>query len=148
MRGAREFRLGKQRLHNRLTIVERTFQRDVVNVGMRRSRHLAALHLADAALRVHHEDVDIGEATERCDGRGAGVARSGGDHRRLAPPLCERAAEQPAEDLKRDVLEGERRAMEQLEQEGLGPDAHERRDVGRLERRIGRRRYPPSIRRR
>ena len=69
----------EQALHDRLAIVERALDRDVVDVGVGDRRHLPALHVRDAALGIEDEDVDAGAAAERLDGGAAGIARGGAD---------------------------------------------------------------------
>ncbi|MFM8991255.1 MAG: hypothetical protein ACKOUS_16925, partial [Alphaproteobacteria bacterium] len=50
--------VGEHGLEQVLAVVEGPLQRDVVDVGRQHRRHLPALHLRGAALRVHDEDVD------------------------------------------------------------------------------------------
>src|SRR6266700_1675085 len=71
----------------------------------------------------------------RCTRRGTRVARGGNDHSRAAILFREQAGEEPAQELHRHVLEGERRPMKQLEQEKIRRERHQRRD--RVVRKIG-----------
>ena len=104
------------RLGEVLAVVERALDGDVVHVGRQHRRHLAALHLADPAAREQHEDVDGLAVAHRLDGGRAGIARGGADDGGVLAPRRQRVVEHAAEELQRHVLEGERRAMEQLEQ--------------------------------
>ena len=99
-----------------LAVVERALDGDVVHVGRQHRRHLPALHLAHPAARMQHEDVDGFAVAHRLDRRRAGVARGRADDGRVGVPLAQRVVEHQAEQLQRHVLEGERRAVEQLEQ--------------------------------
>jgi hypothetical protein len=60
------------------------------------------------------------------DRRRAGVAARGTDDRDPFAPLREHVVEQAAHELQGDVLERERRAVEQLEHEVVVVDLHER----------------------
>ena len=68
IRARREGGVGKERLHDVLGIVEGAFQRDVVNVGIEHARHLTALNVGSAPLRVHHHDIDVGQSAQGGDG--------------------------------------------------------------------------------
>ena len=116
------------------------FKRDVVDVRIEHRRHLAALHIRDATMGMQHHDIHIGLSAKRRDRRGARVARGGDDHGRATVLFCEQAGEEPAQELHRNVLEGERRPMKQLEQEKIRRDRHKRHDrvmrkagIGRLD---------------
>ena len=111
--------------------------RDVVDVRVEHRRHLTALHFGDPLMRVQHDDIDAGKAAERGDGRRARVAGRGDDHGRAPLLLLQGAREQPSQELHRDVLEREGRAMEQLEQEPIGPELDKRHDILVREARVG-----------
>ena len=112
-----EFRVGEQRLHDALRVVEAAFQRDVVDIGVGAGGHLPPLHVADPALRMHHEDIDIGKPAQRGDRGRAGVARLVAATMVARPPrLRQRAANKLAQHLQRDVLEGQGGAVKQLQQ--------------------------------
>ena len=95
--------------------------------------HLAALHLRDPARRVQHDDGDRVAAPERLDRRGPGIARGGGEDRRRPPPLRQHRIQHPRHHLQREVLEGERRPVEQLLQPEVGPELDQRRGGGMVE---------------
>ena len=91
-------------------------------------RHLPALHLRDAAVRVEDEDVDLVEARKAST---AALPVSP----EVAPTMVARAPRalrtwsiSRAEELHRHVLEGERRAVEELEHEEVVADLDERAD--------------------
>ena len=113
----------EQALHDRLAVVERAFDRERMHVRLGRRRHHAPLHLGDAAVRIEHDDVDLVAAAERLDRGAAGVARGRDHDGRALAALRQRMIHQPREELHRQVLEGERRAVEQLEHEGAGRQA-------------------------
>ena len=81
------------------------------------------------ALGVEHEDIDLGAARHGIDRRRAGIARGRADDGQvLASPRAEEFLEQQAEQLQRDILEGQRRPVEQFEQPLLFVELLERRD--------------------
>ena len=137
--------VGEQRLHQSLAIVEGAFDGDVVHVRLGRTRHLPPLHVRHPPLRMQDENVDHVEAAKGLDRRGAGVARGGADHGGARAAARQRPVHQPRNDLKREVLEGERRTVEQLEQPGRGPDLAERRHGGVMEAAIGLLQHRPEI---
>ena len=127
----------EQALHDRLTIVERTFDRERVDVGRSGRRHHPPLHLGDTAVRKQHDEVDIGEPREGLHRSPAGVAR-GRDHDGGAlRALFQHVIHQPRDQLHRDVLEGERRAVKQLQQELMRADLVERHHSGMTEGGVG-----------
>ena len=77
--------------------------------------HLPTLHLGHPVVRVHDEDVDVFAGLAALDGRRAGVAAGGPhDHHALAP-LAQHMVEQTTEQLQGEILEGQGRAVEQLQ---------------------------------
>ena len=90
--------------------------------------HLPALHVADAPVRVEDHDIDVGEAAERLDRGCAGIAGRGADDRRVLAALLQGVVHEPREQLHRQVLEGQRRPMKQLEDEEIVVELRERRD--------------------
>ncbi len=63
---------------------------------------------------MQHEQLDAREAAARLDGRRARVAGRGPDDGAAALPSVEKMLEERSEELQREVLEGERRAVEEL----------------------------------
>ena len=125
-----EARVVEQRLHDGLAIVEGALERDGMHVGRVDAGHLAALHLRHAPVRVEDEHVDLIEPLEGLDGGAAGIARGRADDRRAAAARAQDVVHQLPEQLHGHVLEGEGRAVEQLEHEqvvaDLGEGAHGR----------------------
>ena len=105
--------------------------------ALARGRHLPPLHRRDAAVGEEDGDVDPLAAAERFDRRAAGVARGRADDRRPLVALRQDMIHETGEELHRQVLEGERRPVEELEQEMVRPDLDERRDRVVPEARIG-----------
>ncbi len=91
------------------------------------------------------ENVDHVEAAKGFDRGGAGVARGGADHGGARAPARQRPVHEPGNHLKREILEGKRRAVEQLEQPGRGTDLAERRHGGVMEAAIGLLQHRPEI---
>ena len=129
--------VAEHRLHQVLAVVEGALDRDVVDVGGFDRGHLAALDLGHPVLGVQHEDLDPGAVAAGLDGRRAGVARGRGDDRHPLAAPGEDVIEQPADDLQGVVLEGEGRAVEQLQQPVIGVELDQRGDRGMVEPGIG-----------
>ena len=112
-----QFRVGEQRFDDVLAVVEITFDRDREGVRRldRRRRHLPALHLGNPAVRIQHENVERGAVAAGGERRRAGIARGRADDRHLFLPPRQHFVEQPAEQLQRQILEGEGRAVKQLQ---------------------------------
>ena len=127
----------EETLHQRLAIVECPFERNDVHIVGSDTGHLAALHVGDAAVRVENEDIDLFEAAEGRDRRGSGIARGRADDRRALAARLQHMVHQPGEQLHRHVLEGERRPMEELEDEEIVVDLDERSHGRMAEGRIG-----------
>ena len=121
----------EHRLHQGLAVVERTFHRNGVDVGRRDGRHLPALDLRDAAVRVEDDDVDPVEPAKGLDRSAAGIARGRADDRRTAPALGQHMVHEPGEELHGDVLERQGRPVEQLLDEEVIAELDERCD-GRM----------------
>ena len=109
-------------------VVERALDGDVVDVRSRDRRHLPPLHFGDAPVGEEDEDVD------RSRPRNASIAAEPVSPE-VAPTIVARLAalgedmvHEAGEELHRHVLEGERRAVEQLQHEMVRPDLHKRRD--------------------
>jgi hypothetical protein len=104
-------------LHDRLAVIEGALDRERVHVVVRDCRHHAPLHIGDASLREQHEDVGA-LATAEGFYRGSSRIARGRDHDGGAlAARREHVIHEPADELERHVLEGERRSMEELEQE-------------------------------
>jgi hypothetical protein len=88
-------------------------------------------------LRIERDDVDLVAAAECLHRRAAGVAR-GRDHDRAAlAALLQRVIHQARQELHREVFEGERRAVKQLEHERAGRQLRQRRHRRMAERAVG-----------
>lgn len=93
-------------------------------VGIQHGGHLRLLDRADLALRVHDENADILLAAQTVDGRRASVTTGGANHGQVFPIIAlslalvaanEEVLEQIPQKLQSNILEGESRAVEQLE---------------------------------
>ncbi len=117
MEATRETGVVEHRLHEGLCVVEAALDRDVVDIGREHRGHLAALDIADPPLGVEHEDVDAFTPRHRVDRGRAGIAAGRADDGKVAVGAGQELLEQQAEQLERDILERERGAVEQFEQE-------------------------------
>ncbi len=86
---------------------------------------------------MQHEQIDLGAAGERVDRGRAGVARGRADHGEVRIGGRQEPFEQEAEQLQRDILEGQSRAVEQLEHPLARIELDERGDGGVGEAAIG-----------
>jgi hypothetical protein len=119
--------MGEERLHHRLRVVERALDRDRMDVRGVDGGHLTPLHGGDALVRVEDEDVDARRPREGRDRRAARVA--GGrahDGGALAARLPTAWSIIRPRSCMADVLEGERRAVEELLHEEVVVDLDER----------------------
>ena len=114
---AGDFLIGEQPLHHGLRIVEAgVLECDIVHIGRSHRRHLHSLYVADTAGGVEHEDFHPITPGDRVD-RGRTRVAAGRTHDREPAVLARKEFfEQQPEQLQGDILEGERRAVEQFEQ--------------------------------
>jgi hypothetical protein len=117
-------------LHDRLTIIEGAFDGDRIDVSGLRRRHQAPLHVGDAAFREQDDQIDLAALAERLDSGAAGIPRSRRHDRAPFAARGQHVVHQPRQKLHRQVLEGERRPVKQLERERVHAELHERRDRG------------------
>ena len=106
----------EHRLHQVLAVVEGAFDGDVVDVSGWNGGHLAALDVGNPSLRVENEDLDGGAVAAGLDGGRAGIARRGADDGHPFALGLQHVVEDRAEELHGQVLEGQRRPVEQLQQ--------------------------------
>src|SRR5882672_7824182 len=102
--------------------------RDLHSFPTRRSSDLR-LERAHAALRRKHEDLHVLLAAQGVLGGRSGVPGGGADH--VDPPavLVQRVLEEIAEELERDVLEGERRPVGEAEEIDTRLELFDRGDI-------------------
>ena len=89
----------------------------------RHGRHLAALNVGDSALGMQDDEIDIGLAAQGGDRGRAGVARRCDEYERPFAAALQRFGHQRRHELQREVLERERRAVEEFEQIAVGIQA-------------------------
>ena len=132
-----ERRVGEQRLHEVLAVVEGALDGDVVHVGRVDRGHLAALHVAHPTGRVEHDDVEACRGpTQASMAAEPGVARGGHDDGGPLAAGGQLVVEEAADELQGDVLEGQRRAPEELEQVQVA-ELDDRAHVGVVEGGVG-----------
>ena len=107
----------EHRLHQRLAVVEIAFDRQRVNVVIRRAGHHAPLHIGNAAVRIEHHHIHLFPAAESFDRGAAGIAGGCHDNCRALAALLQHVIHQARHQLHRQILEGERRAVKQFQHE-------------------------------
>ena len=132
-----EFEIVEHILQPCLTVVKVAIDSQRVHVAFAGCRHLAALHFGNAAMRVQDEDIDIVQPAKRLD-RGRACVAAGGAHdgHPFTAP-CQGGLEQLADQLHGKVLECQRRAVEQFQQEMPLIQLHQWRAGGVAEPGIG-----------
>ena len=128
-----ERRVGKHRLHQVLTVVERALDRDVADIRRGDGGHLPTLHVADPAVRMQERDVDAVASGTRLDGCRTSVTRGGTDDRHPCIAGRQDVIEQTPDQLQRHVLEGQRRTVKQLLHEQACVQLDQRHDGGMAE---------------
>ena len=98
-----------------------------MDVGLADRRHLSALDIRHASVRVEDIDVGPGQSAESLDRRRSGVAGGCAENGRALAAVVEDAVHGAAEPLHGEVLERQRRSMEEFEREQVGLDLDERR---------------------
>ncbi len=96
-------------------------------------------------LREQHDEIDLTAIAERLDGGAAGIAR--GRHHD-GPALAARGQHmihQPRQKLHRQILEGERRPVEQFERKRIHAELRQRRDRGMAKIAVGLARHAGEI---
>jgi hypothetical protein len=115
-------------LHERLTIVERAFDRQRMDIVVGRRRHHPPLHVGDATARKEREEVNAPSATKCLDGGPPCIARGSNHDRGALATRREHLIHQPPKELHRQVFEREGRPMKQLKDKIVRPELDERRD--------------------
>ena len=138
--------IAEQAFDDVLAIVEGAVDGDGVDARPVDRRHLPPLHVRHAALRIEDEDVDALGAAERLDRRRAGVARGRAEDGRAPAALAERPVHRAAEELHGEILERQRRPVEQFEQKQIVVELAQRRPRRVAEAAIGLLRHRPQFR--
>ena len=111
-----EPRVAEEGLHDPLAVVERSLDRDAVHVRVRHGGHLKLLEAARPPLREQDEDPHVRLAAERGDRGAAGVAARRAEDVQGLAGAPELVVEEMPEELEGEVLEGEGRPVEQLQE--------------------------------
>ena len=102
-------------LHDGLAIVERSLDRQRVDIIVLDRRHHPPLHIGNAALRKKHEQVRAHATAKGLDRCPAGVSGSRDHDGRALSARGQRLIHEPAKELHRQILERERGPMKQFE---------------------------------
>ena len=129
--------VGEAGLDHLLAVVEVAVDGDVVDVVALDGGHLATLHFGHAVVRVQDEDVDVLAGLAAFDGRRAGVAGGGADDHHALVALGQHVVEQATQQLQGEVLEGQGRAVEQLQHPLVAVQLTQRRHGAVGEHRVG-----------
>jgi hypothetical protein len=114
----------KHRLYERLAVVERALDRNRVDAVFGGCRHHAALHVRDAPIGEQDHHVSARRRPEGLDSRAARISRSRADDGGALVPLRKNVIHEARQELHGDVLESERRPVEQLQNERAVIDLH------------------------
>ena len=133
---ALERRVVEEGLHDPLAVVERPLDRDAMHVGFRHRRHLELLEAARTALREQDEHPHVRLALERRDRGAPGVPACRAEDVQGLAGAPEPVVEEVPEELEGEVLEGEGRPMEELEEVEIA-EWHEGGDFRGVEPRPG-----------
>lgn len=128
-----------------MAVIEVASDSEVVDVGIKDGGHLKLLDGAYTALGVKHKDGDILLAAQTVDGGGASVTARRANNGQMVPVPSllalvlahEEVLKEVAEELEGDILEGEGRAVEQLEKVYAALEVDEGSDVGGAEGSVG-----------
>ncbi len=123
----------EQRLHDRLAVVECAVDSDRMHIRLGCAGHHAPLHVGHAARGEQHHEIGAVAAAEGLDRRTAGVAGGGDENGHPLAAGAEHVVHEAGEELHGHVLEGERGAMEKLEQMLVRRKLHERRHARVIE---------------
>ena len=129
--------VAEQALHNGLTVIKVALHRQAGDVGVRRRGHEASLNRAYTTIRKQNHDLDVLGAPKGFNRCAASIPGRGRDNGHGLAALGQSMVIKPGQELHGHVLEGERRAAIQLQQEAVGIQLHQRRDGGRVKARIG-----------
>ena len=127
----------EQALHDRLAIVERALDGDGMDVIRGGCGHHPPLHVGDPAVWEHHEQIGARASAKRFDRGAAGVTRGRDRDGGTLAARSERMVHQPRQQLHGDVLERQRRPMEQFEQKARRSELGQRHDSGMAEGAVG-----------
>ena len=117
---------GEERFHEVLTIVKAPVEGyGVAVVGIQRG-HLAALKFRYLAVGIHEEHIDPLAFKEGSKRGAAGIARGCADDGQTLSLFRENVVDEACEDLHGEILESERRAVEQFEQPVVRAKLHQR----------------------
>jgi len=114
-----EFQVAEECLDDVLAIVKGALHGDAVHIVVEHARHLQLLNRRHAALWKQNEALDALLVAQPIDGGTACVTRSGADDGDALARALQEVLEQVAQRLQRNVLEGERRAVENLHDVGV-----------------------------
>ena len=96
-------------------MVKVTFHRDIVDVIAFDGGHLAALHFRDPLVGVQNKNIEVFAAFAALNRCGAGIPGGRSHHHDFLIAALQYIVQQPAQHLQGKVLEGQCRALEQLQ---------------------------------
>ena len=108
--------VGEHGLHHVLAVVEGAVDGHVVHVGCDDGGHLPPLDVRHPTGRMEDDDIHVVPVPTGLDGRRAGVARRGADDGDPRSTSVQLVVEEAAHQLEGDVLERQRRTVEELQQ--------------------------------
>ena len=128
--GGQKGLIGEGRLHQALAIIEIAFDRQIVDIVAGHRGHLLALDFRHLAVGMQDADVNPPRMAAALERGRAGVARSRPENERARAAARKHMIEHPAEHLQGEILEGQRRPVEQLEHILVVAEGGQRRHPG------------------
>ena len=110
-----EGRIIEHGLDQILAGIEIALDRDIADIWRQHAGHLPALHFAGAAFGMQDDDINRRAIPAGFNGGGPCVARGRAHNRDAFVAFGQHMIEKRPKQLQRHILEGERRAMEQLQ---------------------------------
>ncbi len=132
-------------LHDRLTVVEASLDRQRMHIVFGRGGHHSPLHGGHATLWKEHENVGVRSAPEGLDRGAASVARGRNHNGRALAARSKRMVHELCQELHRQILECKGWPMKQLEQEFVDAELHERSNGRMAEIAVGLARHAGEI---
>ena len=111
--------------NQRLAIIKRAIDSNIVNIIGNNRGHLAALHLGDPIVGMHDKNIDILAAAAAFYRRRAGVTGGCPENNRSLAASAQGFIKKSSKQLQGDILEGQRWSVEQFKNPLIGIDLNQ-----------------------